>query len=65
MKPNRWEFIANDDGTFKIVHLGAILRTSIPDSWLEGEASHYGLCGEEYREIPRQLGESGQAIIDL
>jgi hypothetical protein len=54
-----WHVIANADGTFDILRKGELLHGSIPDHWLESQLGRYGFCGEEYREIRRQLAEKG------
>ena len=55
MKGNVWEIVRKEDGTFEMFHKGGLLHGSIPDRWLEGQLVRYGFCGEEYREIRRQL----------
>ncbi len=63
MKQNIWEFVRKDDGTFEILHSGKILKTSIPNRWLEEEIGKYGFCGQEYHEIRIQLDRNGKARI--
>lgn len=64
-KPNIWEVVKGDEGTFDILHKGELLRAKIPDKWLEDELERYGFCGEEYLDIRRQLEKSGKAQITL
>jgi hypothetical protein len=65
MKGNTWEIFRKEDGTFEMFHQGKLVRGAIPDPWLEDELARYGLCGEEYHDIRRQLDESGKAKIAL
>jgi hypothetical protein len=65
MKPNVWEIVKAEDGTFALFHKGGLLHSSVPDRWLEAQLGRYGFCGEEYRGIRRQLDESGKAKIVL
>jgi hypothetical protein len=55
------EILENQDGTFAMLKAGKLLHASIPDRWLETELAKYGFCGEEYRDIRRQLDSSGNA----
>ncbi len=55
MKGNVWEIVRKEDGTFEMFHKGGLLHGSIPDRWLEDQLVRYGFCGEEYRDIRRQL----------
>jgi len=59
------EFIKKENGTFDIFHQGKLVHSEVPDNWLEGQLTQYGFCGEEYREIRRQLQTSGRAEIIL
>jgi hypothetical protein len=65
MKNNSWEILKKDDGTFAILHNRELLRNSIPDRWLEAELGRYGFCGQEYKEIRRQLESRGKAEVAL
>jgi len=65
MKSNVWEVVRNEDGTFEMLHKGKLLHSSIPDKWLEAQLGRYGLCGEEYKDIRRQLDRSGRAEVVL
>jgi len=65
MKENVWEIVRKEDGTFEMFHKGELLHTSIPDRWLEAQLGRYGFCGEEYRDIRRQLDEFGKAKVVL
>ena len=65
MKPNVWEIVRLEDGTFAISHKGKLLHSSIPDRWLEAELGKYGFCGKEYHDIRLQLEHSGKARIAL
>jgi hypothetical protein len=60
MKGNVWEIVRKEDGTFEMFHKGELLHGSIPDRWLEDQLVRYGFCGEEYRDIRRQLYRSVQ-----
>jgi hypothetical protein len=62
---NVWEIVKEQDGTFNFFRNGQLLHRSIPDKWLEGQLVRYGFCGEEYREIRRELKRSGRARIVL
>src|SRR6266699_3423822 len=65
MKGNVWEIVRKEDGTFEMFHKGGLLHGSIPDRWLEDQLVRYGFCGEEYRDIRRQLDQFGRAKIVL
>ncbi len=65
MKDNVWEIVRTEDGTFEMFHKGELLHSSIPDRWLERQLARYGFCGEEYRDIRRQLDQFGRAKIVL
>jgi hypothetical protein len=65
MKTNVWEIVRTEDGTFEMFHNGVLLHSSIPDRWLEGQLARYGFCGEEYRDIRRELAQLGRAKIAL
>ena len=65
MKPNLWEIVRREDGTFDIIHKGELSRRAITDRWLEDELCQYGFCGEEYKDIRRKLDQSGRATIAL
>jgi len=64
-KPNVWEVVRRKEGTFDILHKGKLLRAEISDKWLEDELGRIGFCGQEYRDIRRQLEESDKAQIVL
>jgi len=64
-KPNIWEVVRRKEGTFDILHKGKLLRAEISDKWLEDELGRYGFCGQEYRNIRRQLDEYGKARVEL
>lgn len=63
MKSNIWEVVKGEDGAFNILHKGELLNSSIPDRWLEDQLARYGFCGQEYRDIRRQLDQSGKATM--
>ena len=42
---------------------GELLHGSIPDKWLESQLGRYGFCGQEYKDIRRQLDQFGRANI--
>lgn len=65
LKTNVWEVVAREDGTFDIFRTGQLLHSGIPDQWLEAEIGRYGFCGDEYREIRRQLDTCGKATIRI
>ena len=65
MKPDTWEVIANEDGSFALLRQGQLLHGSIPDRWLEEELAKYGFCGQEYRDIRQQLKARGRATVPL
>ncbi len=55
MKPNVWEVVRKDDGTFEIFHQGNLIKARLPEKWLEAGLAEYGFCGQEYHDILRQL----------
>ncbi len=65
MKLDVWKFVRKEDGTFAILHKGQILKTSIPEQWLESELAKHGFCGQEYHDIRRQLELHGRAEVTL
>jgi len=66
MKQNVWEFLRREDGTYAVIHNGSLLSDSIPEKWLEGEfCERFGFCGEEYREIIRQLEHADKCTLVL
>ena len=62
MKGNVWEIVRKEDGTFEMFHKGGLLHGSIPEKI---RLVRYGFCGEEYRDIRRQLARFGRAKIVL
>ncbi len=66
MKQNIWEFLRKADGTYAVVHNGELLSDSIPEKSRENEfCVRLGFCGEEYKEIVRQLAASGKCTFVL
>ena len=63
--PNVYEIVRRQDRSFDILHNGDLEHTSIPDGWLEDELAKHGICGSEYREVRRQLFESGKAKLSF
>jgi len=62
---NVYEIIRRQDRSFDILHNGELEHSSIPDGWLEDELAKHGICGIEYREVRRQLLESGNAKLSF
>jgi hypothetical protein len=65
LKPDIWEIVRREDGSFDMFHKGALVHSAIPDRWLEDQVGEHGFCGQEYLNIRRQLDESGKATISL
>jgi hypothetical protein len=62
--PNVYEVIRLADGSFNISHNGELRDRSIPDEWLEDQLAKYGICGQEYRDARRDLGEFGKVKLE-
>jgi hypothetical protein len=60
-RPNAYEIFRRQNGLFDVFHNGEIKHSSVPERWLEDELAKHGICGGEYREVIRQLSESGKA----
>jgi hypothetical protein len=66
MKQNVWEFLRREDGSYAVFHNGKLLSDSIPEEKRESEfCVRFGLCGQEYKEIVRQLSQSGKCTLVL
>ncbi len=66
MKQNIWEFLRNEDGSYSVFHNGKRLSDSISEESRESEfCVRFGFCGEEYKEIVRQLEQSGKCTLLL
>lgn len=66
MGRNIWKFLRIEDGTYAVFHRGNLLADGIPEKWREEEfCVRWGFCGEECREIIRQLDESGECTLVL
>ena len=66
MKQNVWEFVRNEDGSYAVVHNGKLLSDCIPEKYREKEfCVRFGFCGEEYKEISRQLAQSDKCTLVL
>jgi hypothetical protein len=66
MGRNIWKFLRREDGTYAVFHRGNLLADGIPAAGREEEfCVRFGFCGEEYREIVRQLEESGECTLLL
>ena len=61
---NVYEIIRQTDCSFDVFLNGELRDKSIPDEWLEDQLGRYGICGLEYREIRRELDESGKARME-
>jgi len=60
---NILEVLKNDDGTYEVLFKGELVRSRVPERWLNQElCARYGFCGEEYDAIIRQLNDSGRAV---
>ena len=56
----------NDNGTYELFSKGDLVASEVPDRWLDAElCGRFGLCGEEYQAIARQLNEFGKATVIL
>jgi len=60
-RPNAYEIVRRQDGSFDVFLNGEIKHRSVPERWLEDELAMHGICGREYREAVRQLSDSGRA----
>jgi hypothetical protein len=61
MHSDVWEIVKKQDGTFDIFRTGELLHASIPEKWLASKLGQYGFCGQEHKEIVRQLDQVGRA----
>lgn len=58
------DVVKNADGSYEVFFNGEQVRSGAPEKWLGTElCARYGFCGEEYKEILRQLNESGRATL--
>ena len=54
--------LSNVDGTYEITLNGVLVRSHVPEEWLDDElCPKWGFCGEELASIKRQLEEHGRA----
>jgi hypothetical protein len=66
MKPDTWEFVRNDDGTYAVLYQGKKACDRIPEKWFDRHiCEHYGFCGEEVKEIRRQIDAAGKCVLVL
>jgi hypothetical protein len=66
MKKTVWEFVRNEDGSYAVFKDGKLLSHSIPEEKRESEfCVRFGFCGQEYREIVRELSRSGKCTLVL
>jgi hypothetical protein len=66
VKENVWEFLRRADGTYAVFHKGKLLSDGIPERYREKEfCVRFGFCGDEYREISRQLSQSDKCVLVL
>jgi len=66
MKPNTWEFVRNEDGTYSVYLRGKRLSDRIPEQWFDSHiCEHYGFCGEEIATIRRQIQVTGKCVLVL
>ena len=66
MGRNVWKFLRLEDGTYAVYHRGNRLAEGIPEGRREEEfCARWGFCGEECREIIRQLDASGECTLAL
>lgn len=66
IKPNVWEFVRGQDGTYAVFQNGQVLSDFISEEALESEICvRYGFWGREYNDIRRQLARSGKCAVDL
>jgi hypothetical protein len=65
VKRNVWEIVKKDDGSFDMFHKGNWLHSFIPNRSLEAQLGRYGFCGQEDKDIRRQLDQCGKAEIVL
>jgi len=64
MKQDVWEFVRREDGRYAVYHNGKLLSDSIPENWRESEfCARFGFCGQDYKEIVRQLEQSGKCTL--
>jgi hypothetical protein len=60
------QVLKNGDGTYEVLYKGELVRTRVPERWLNEELCvGFGFCGDEYESIIRQLNDSGKAILLL
>ena len=65
-KPNVWEFVRNENGSYAVFQNGKLLADAIPEQRREDEfCIRFGFCGHEYEEIVRRLRQSGKCTLDL
>jgi hypothetical protein len=66
MGRNVWKFLRLEDGTYAVHHKGDRIAEGIPEERREEEfCVRWGFCGEECREIIRQLDEFGECMLVL
>ena len=60
------EIMRRDDGTFDLFFDGEPDRTNIAENWLAEEVCvRFGVCGEEYDSIVRDLMRDGRARVQF
>ena len=66
MKPDVWEFVRSEDGTYAVFHQGKQLCNEIPEEWFDEHICvRYGFCCEEIDEIRRQIDAAGKCVLLL
>lgn len=60
----KWSVFKKADGSFDILKNGVLLHT-IKEAWLERQLAPYGILGNDYEDVIRQLEESGNAQVSI
>jgi hypothetical protein len=60
-----WEIRKTETNTFDIFTNATIHHKGVPDSALEGYLDPYGIVGDTYQEVRRQLRDTGWAKVTI
>lgn len=60
-----WEIRRTESSTFDIFRNATIQHKGVPESALEGYLDPYGIIGNTYQEVRRQLRDTGRAEVTI
>lgn len=60
-----FEILKRPDGSFDVFRNAELADSHVPDRWLEDQLIKYGICGKEYRDVRKELEESGKVRLEF